>query len=114
MVVSDIARICHQVNRAFCQSLGDNSQPDWNDAPEWQKNSVVDGVKFHIENPFAGPSASHGNWLKTKIAEGWVYGPVKDVEKKEHPCMVPYDQLPMEQKAKDYIFTTLVHELKEI
>jgi hypothetical protein len=29
-----IARACHEVNRAYCQALGDNSQPAWEDGPE--------------------------------------------------------------------------------
>lgn len=103
-----VARICHEVNRTYCEALGDTSQVAWEDAPDWQKTSAINGVRFHIENPDAGPSASHENWYKEKEATGWVYGPVKDVEKKEHPCMVPYDQLPPEQRTKDALFIAVV------
>lgn len=106
-----IARVCHEANRAYCQALGDNSQPAWEDAPEWQRSSAINGVQFHLANPDAGPSHSHDEWLKEKAATGWKYGPVKDPEKKEHPCFVPYDQLPAEQKAKDYIFRAIVHAM---
>ena len=103
-----LARICHEVNRAYCAALGDHSQPAWEAAPEWQRESARNGVKFHMENPEAGPEGSHENWLKQKAAEGWSYGPVKDPELKTHPCFVPYNQLPQEQRAKDYIFTAVV------
>jgi hypothetical protein len=43
-----------------------------------------------------------------KIAEGWVYGAVKDPEAKTHPCIMPFDDLPPEQRAKDYIFRGVV------
>ena len=33
----DIARVAHQVNKAYCEALGDTSQPDWENAPDWQK-----------------------------------------------------------------------------
>lgn len=112
MIVMEIAKIAHELNKAYCESMGDNSQPDWENAPEWQKSSAINGVQFHLDNPDAGPSASHDSWLKQKEAEGWKYGPVKDPEKKEHPCYVPYEQLPNEQKAKDYIFRQTVHSLK--
>lgn len=36
------------------------------------------------------------------------FGPVKDPERKEHPCFVPYDQLPAAQRAKDHIFNAVV------
>lgn len=107
MINEQIARICHEVNRAYCNSIGDTSQPSWDEAPQWQKESAVNGVNFHLNNDTT-PEQSHENWLKEKIATGWVYGPVKDPEKKEHPCMVPYDQLPLEQRTKDYLFKAIV------
>jgi hypothetical protein len=106
-----IARVAHEVNRAFCKSIGDNSQVAWEDAPEWQKKSAVTGVEFIKNTPDASPSASHDSWLAEKVADGWKYGPVKDVEKKEHPCFVPYEELPTEQKSKDYIFGAVVRSL---
>jgi hypothetical protein len=108
-----IARVCHEVNRAYCQAIGDNSQPAWEGAPQWQKDSAMLGVKLHAENPNAGPEASHVSWMAQKKAEGWVYGTVKDPEKKTHHCMVPFSELPREQQAKDYIFRAVVHALRK-
>ncbi len=105
----DIARIAHEVNRAYCQALGDASQLAWADAPEWQRTSAINGVLFHRANPDAGPDHSHVAWLREKLDTGWVWGPVKDPALKQHPCCVPYDQLPVEQKAKDYLFRAVVH-----
>lgn len=99
-----IAQICHEANRAYCRTLGDESQPPWESAPEWQRQSAINGVKFHIAHPKAGACASHESWLKEKEETGWKWGPVKDPAKKEHPCMVPYEELPLEQRRKDYIF----------
>jgi hypothetical protein len=108
----DIARVCHEVNRAYCQSLGDDSQPAWLDAPQWQKDSALAGVRLHREKN-VGPEASHEAWMIQKAKEGWVYGFKKDPEKKEHPCMVLFDELPREQQAKDYIFRAVVHALRD-
>jgi len=54
------------------------------------------------------PSASHDSWLMQKRDDGWSYGPVKDPEKKQHPCFVPYEELPVEQRLKDYLFGAVV------
>lgn len=110
----EIARVAHEINRAYCQSLGDDTQDGWDDSPEWQKESALAGVDMHLANPDATPEQSHESWLEQKIADGWAYGEVKDVIEKRHPCCVPYDQLPPEQKAKDYLFRAVVHTLKDI
>jgi RyR domain len=110
--VPQIAEVCHGANRAYCQSIGDNSQPEWNEAPEWQKQSAITGVNFHLAVLNTGneppASASHESWLAEKERDGWKYGPTKNPETKEHPCFVPYDQLPVEQRLKDYIFGAIV------
>jgi hypothetical protein len=55
MTVEKIAQIAHEINAAYCRSIGDNTQPTWENAPEWQKSSSTNGVKFHLENPDASP-----------------------------------------------------------
>ena len=107
-----IARVCHEVNRAYCESLGDMSQPAWEDAPEWQRSSARMGVDLHSMGNF-GPEASHISWMNQKLDEGWKYGPVKDADKKEHPCIVPFADLPVAQQAKDFIFRAVVHALRQ-
>ena len=109
--IDRIARVCHEVNRAYCQALGDNSQPAWDDAPAWQRESARMGVDLHLSGEF-GPEASHISWMSQKLDDGWKYGAAKDPEKKEHPCMVPFAELPCEQQAKDFIFRAVVHALR--
>ena len=103
-----IAKTCHEVNRAYCFSLGDHSQTTWEHAPEWQRTSAVNGVRFHLENPDSTPEDSHKSWFAEKEADGWKYGAVKDAAKKEHPCFVAYDKLPKSQQLKDALFIAVV------
>lgn len=113
MRVIEVAMVAHAVNRDYCLAIGDASQPHWNDAPAWQQDSAIDGVRFHLAHPDAGPEASHENWMAKKLNDGWVYGPEKRPERKEHPCLVVFEQLPREQQAKDYIFRAVVHALSQ-
>jgi hypothetical protein len=96
-----IAQVCHEVNRAYCEALGDHSQVAWNDAPEWQRSSARMGVDLHFMGDF-GPEASHISWAKQKLEEGWKWGPEKNIELKEHHCLVPFSELPVAQQAKDF------------
>ncbi len=107
--VERIARVAHEINRAYCEALGDLSQPVWEEAPAWQRESAMHGVRLHLDNPEAGPQASHEAWMAEKLANGWAYGPEKRPDVKQHPCLVPFAELPRKQQAKDYIFAAVVH-----
>ena len=116
ITVEAIAEICHEANRLYCRAIGDFSQPVWAEAPAWQKESAIDGVQKTIDyakehNSPLDPAFRHEGWMELKLAEGWKYGPVKDVDKKEHHCMVPYNELPEDQKLKDSLFGSIVAAL---
>jgi hypothetical protein len=102
------ARMAHEINRAYCGFSGDKSQPTWAGAPEWQRASAIAGVEALIENPDMTPEQSHEGWLELKLAEGWVYGDVKDPAKKTHPCIMEYKFLPRDQQMKDVLFHAAV------
>lgn len=43
----------------------------------------------------------HDIWAKNRIAQGWTYGPKRDDEKKQTPCMVEYEELSESEKLYD-------------
>jgi hypothetical protein len=104
MNIIDIARMCHEVNRKYCQSIDDDSQLPWDQSPQWQRDSAINGVIFQRDNPDAPASSSHDSWLKEKYEAGWKWGPIKIPDLKEHPCCCPYEELPSEQQIKDHLF----------
>lgn len=106
--VLEIAKFAHELNRTYCAIIGDTSQTKWEQAPDWQKQSAINGVKFHLNNPGAKPQDSHESWLKEKVEGGWKFGKIKDPDKKLHPCILPFNQLPAKQQFKDYLFLTFV------
>lgn len=110
--VTTIAMVCHQANKAWCELNGDNSQVDFLAAEGWQRESAIKGVAFRLDNPDAGESAQHDAWMKDKVDAGWIYDEVKDAEAKTHPCIVPFNQLPLFQQKKDKLFCAIVDALK--
>lgn len=106
--IARIAKLAHEANRAYCQLIGDDSQLPYHDAPAWQITSAEQGVAAIIDGTVTSPREAHESWLRDKEINGWRYGTRKNPELREHPCMVPYDELPMEQRMKDYIFFSVV------
>lgn len=115
MTLEQIAEMTHEANLLYCRSLGDLTQVSWKDAPQWQKEAAIDGVRFLMDNKYATPESSHENWMRRKQNDGWCYGSVKDPVKKEHPCIVAYRAMPETQRRKDHLFHAIVKALlKEI
>jgi hypothetical protein len=108
-----IASVAHEVNRAYCQAIGDDSQKPWGETGIELRDSAAKGVAFAVKNPDATPEDQHNAWMADKLRSGWTYGPEKDLEMKRHPCLVPYAELPLEQRVKDYLFRAVVRSVLE-
>ncbi|MGD9786204.1 MAG: RyR domain-containing protein [Hyphomicrobiaceae bacterium] len=44
---------------------------------------------------------AHEVWAAKRVADGWVWGERRDDANKQHPCLIPYEQLPDSEKAYD-------------
>lgn len=55
---------------------------------------------------------THEVWSKGRMNEGWTYGPVRNDELKQHPCLIPYSELP--ESEKEYDRNTSLETLKTI
>lgn len=108
-IIEKCAEAAHEMNRLYCEARGDESQIAWEQSPSWQKKSSIEGVNLVLRG--STPKQQHESWLIEKAETGWKYGPIKDPEKKEHPCFVPYEQLPQEEKVKDYLFIQTVRNM---
>lgn len=109
--VEQIAIAAHELNRTYAASIGETPKPAWLEAPEDQRASCRAGVAKFLAEPESTPEQMHQSWMAMKEQNGWTFGPLIDQEKKEHPCMVPYDQLPEAQRVKDYLFSGIVRIL---
>ena len=43
----------------------------------------------------------HEVWAQTRVAQGWQYGPERNDAEKRHPMLIPYEDLPEEEKVYD-------------
>ena len=111
MTDEQVAAVCHEANRTYCEMLEDYTQKHWGQAEQWQRDSAIKGVQFARANADAPDSAQHDAWTADKLKDGWKHGPVKNPAKKEHPCLVPYNDLPPDQRRKDALFRAVVRVL---
>jgi dTMP kinase len=101
----------HEANKEIQQQTGEFI-PELN---EHLTKSILDGVYYVLDNPNCTPEQQHNNWCYFKRQDGWKYGPNKDFERKEHPCLVPYNELPEIQQRKDSVFRqTLDNFISEV
>ena len=98
--VEACARAAHETNRAFNSLMGDTSYKSWEQSPEWVRVSARTSIIGIAEHDMS-PQQLHASWVSEKRAQGWVIGPDKDFDKKTHPCLIPYDELPEEHRIKD-------------
>lgn len=106
-IILHTAAACHATNRAYSISIRDeNVAGSWDEVSDALRSSAVIGVVNVLRG--ATPAENHEKWLETKKADGYKYGEVKDDKAKTHPCFVPYESLPIQQKLKDTIFQNVV------
>ncbi|MCL2105825.1 MAG: RyR domain-containing protein [Oscillospiraceae bacterium] len=71
--------------------------------------------KFDEETTLLLAQSEHIRWMQEKLANGWTYAPVRDNGLKHHPCLVPYDDLPVEEQQKDIdVVLNMIPLLKSI
>lgn len=108
-----IARVCHEANSAYAAYLGEPPRHDWERSSKDLQDSAVNGVLFVLNRPDVTPEELHAEWCDARTEAGWRWGPIRDDERKIHPCLVPYAELPREQQTKDRLFRAIVLALAE-
>lgn len=112
VTAEDIARVVHAANRELQIVQGDPvPSPPWDEAPDYQVKQAISGVQEVIRDTELTPERHHQLWVDRMRADGWTYGETKDFDRKTHPTMVPFGELPTEQQLKDRLFIAIVRAL---
>jgi RyR domain-containing protein len=106
----EIARVIHMANAELQRIQGDPvpSQP-WDS----ETQELRDGVIANVRNARGGmtPRLLHEEWVRDKERHGWTLGDEKDSQRKTHPCLVRYEELPDWQRDKNRLFVAIVRSL---
>jgi hypothetical protein len=107
-LIDRIAPVVHEAIRQWQRVNGQPVSPPWEEAT-WERDSTREAVALALTDPT--PGQQHQKWLDERRAQGWTWGPVKDGERKTSPSLVPFNDLPEVEKAKDRLVIAIVRAL---
>ena len=81
---------------------GDYSLPSWDSANNELRASTITGVETCLKG--ATPRQQHEQWMATRVANGWKWGPETDRANKINSALMDYDSMPEWQRVKDEVF----------
>lgn len=117
-LVDKVLAYVHELNRAIRVVNGQDAGSPLENMKEFEPAKYA-GVRKAVEDGLyrdlgLSPGMQHEKWVYSKLKDGWTYGPKEDREKKTHPCMAPFHELPFEERLKDVIFTVVIEFFRTI
>ncbi len=97
-----IAEIIHSVSSLIPRPDG-SSVGSWADLPEKFKINATNAVIEIMNSHSKTAEELHNLWMQPLLDDGWVVGNYNR-DLKQHPCLVPFDQLPESEVLKDEIW----------
>jgi hypothetical protein len=111
MLLEEVIYLAHEVNRAVRGCIGQDPGVPFGDVSPEKKASLRLSVLYAWEFGLSDcDEDSHNRWTYAKLREGWKFGEAEDSEKKTHPNLVPYDDLPWKEQLKDRFFRAIVEK----
>ncbi len=107
-----IASICYAAARVVGASAGQDI-PVWSRANANEKLWIRGSVACCLKEPEASLEARHQRWTTAMDLAEWKHGKVLDYEKKIHPYLVPFLELPGEERFRRQLIEAIVLSCSE-
>lgn len=107
-----IARVAHEACRTWAKLNDQPVPPSWDALDASCQAAIIMGVRFSWDG--VAVSELHNRWVKYMYAQGWKFGPIRDMEKRVSPNLISFEQLPFREQIKDHIFKGVVDTFREI
>jgi hypothetical protein len=107
---AQVAELIYEAARLEAAWSGRSIVPEeWQRRDDKFREQMVRTVANYLAmDQLPSPEEAHDNWMREHIRMGWKYGEKRDPELKLHPDLVPYDELPKDERDKDAVFLALV------
>jgi hypothetical protein len=103
--------IVYDLLRSFNRTFHNQVLPTFAEAEEWEQAAASSSFVYVRDHPDLSPPEIHAEWLGTMRDQGWEHVEEMDAEKRTHPHMVPWDELPPWARRMLYITVTVIHIL---
>jgi len=112
----ELARIVYEATRLEALWSKRSIVPEpWDERDEAFRKQMIDNVtKYMNLDELPTPEQAHNSWMNNYFKMGWNYGEKRDPVLKTHPDLVPFDELPKDEKDKDAIYLTILWVIREI
>ncbi|SIT50472.1 hypothetical protein BN2476_830043 [Paraburkholderia piptadeniae] len=107
MNVTQVARVVHEVERAYRMSVGETEVPSWEKASAQAREGAIFSVRA-VAGGFMTPESTHEQWVREMTRLGWSRGDALDTEAKTHPHLIEYAALPREVQTRDALMVAVV------
>lgn len=112
-IIIAAARSAYGAVSATREAFGETMRPSWESLPPMTRAQLVEAARLVLLRG-ASPRGLHEQWLKDRLATGWTYGDTEDRVNRFHPAMLPWDDLPAEQRAKGHAFALVARAVGNV
>jgi len=119
LTAHEVGRIVHEGQRAFCCATGDPYHVEWDNVSGTRYNNTMLDVLWMSNNPYLTAKELHVLWMDYRTSLGWSYGEKRSDALKQHPCLLPWNDLDSIERCKisllrSTLFALLGFEINEL
>lgn len=107
-MLGEVAAAAYTIVSALDLAMGRGARRPWEGQPELYKLEQTSCVRAHLAGEYSCARDAHEDWSERRRQAGWTWGPLRDVERKYHPSLLPWRALPLDLTAKAELYRASV------
>jgi hypothetical protein len=112
MEAERVARVAWEANRQLQVADGEDwADEPWDSAPPERRALCIGAVSLVLQGGVTSPGVTHEYWAAGMAMDGWVWGPDKDLVRKQHPSLVPWAELTPRAQLGQRLLVLIAREM---